>query len=160
MTSRVRKDAVVSATMSYNMRVLLDTLADARAMSRSEYVRYLVLQDAQDTTPRIVAAAVDESATAKQGRPKLQDTLKDSFLIDEAKARYGAMVRDFQELLGDDLAVGHYFVNVGGEPCIVWNESAYNYDDFRALSKEDRIDIIEAKRQERQDIALAERAGF
>jgi len=160
MTKRVRKDAIVSATMSYNMRVLLDHLADARAMSRSEYVRMLVLQDAQETAPRIVAQAAAELLDTKQGRPSLQETVIDSILVDEAKANYGRLVREYVEFLGDDPVGNRYFINIGGEPCIVHNETAYNVDDFKQLSKEDREDIITAVRETRANQDLADESGW
>ena len=160
MTKRVRKDAIVSATMSYNMRVLLDHLADARAMSRSEYVRMLVLEDAEITSPRIVAQAAAELITARQGRPSLDETVVDSILVDEAKANYGRLVRSYREFLGDDPVSNRYFTNIGGEPCIIFNECAYSVDDFALLSKEDREDMITAVRESLADQELADDAGW
>lgn len=151
-TARVRKDSIVSTTMSYNNRVLLDTMADARGMTRSEYIRYLILQDAKATTPRVVAAALDELLQdQKRGRPTLTENLKDSYLIDETKAEYGRLLREFGMFIGQDPVGNAIFTKVLNEPCIVWNECAYNYDDFVQLSKEDREDIITAKLQQLQD---------
>ena len=133
-TARVRKDAIISTTMSYNARVLLDTMADARGMSRSEYIRFLIVQDAKTTTPRVVAAAATEIMEGQRGRPN-QDTslISDHFLIDETKAEYGRLLREFGMFISQDPIGNAIFTKILNEPCIVWNECAYNYDDFRQL---------------------------
>lgn len=155
-TARVRKDAIVSTTMTYNTRVLLDTLADARGMSRSEYIRFLVVTDAQEQTPRVVAAAAAELINTQRGRPTLTETLTDSFLINETKAEYGRCLREFGMFIGQDPVGNALFTKIMNEPCIVMNETAYNYDDFQQLSREDREDIIAAKLQQLQDQELAD----
>ena len=156
-TARVRKDAIVSTTMSYNNRVLLDTMADARGMARSEYIRYLILRDAEDVTPRIVAAAAAELLAGHRGRPNQDISLTDSHIIDETKAEYGRLLREFGMFVGQDPIGNAIFTKIMNEPCIVWNETAYNYDDFQQLSREDREDIIAAKLQQLQDQETAAR---
>ena len=42
----------------------------------------------------------------------------------------------------------------------MFNETAYNVDDFRELSKEDREDIIMAVREARANQDLADESGW
>jgi hypothetical protein len=154
-TKRIRKDNVVSTTMSYNCRVLLDYAADARDMNRSEYLRYLLVRDASDLGPVVVAAAAAELLTHKKGRPADGIELTSSFLVDETKAEYGRLLRTFGMFIDHEPIGNALFTKILNEPCIVWNETAYNYDDFVILSKEDREDIIAARLQEIQDQDLA-----
>lgn len=152
---RVRKDAIVSTTMSYNCRVLLDYAADARGMTRSEYLRYLLVRDAEGLSTTVIAAAADELLTHQKGRPADGIELTSSFIIDETKAEYGRLLREFGMFIGQDPIGNALFTKIMNEPCIVWNKSAYNYDDFLQLSKEDREDILTAKFQELQDQEIA-----
>jgi hypothetical protein len=154
-TKRVRKDSIVSTTMSYNNRVLLDTMADARGMTRSEYIRYLILADAELTTPRVVADAMNELLAGERGRPKNDIAMLDSFLINESQAEYGRLLREFGMFIGQDPIGNSIFQDHEGEPCIVWNMTAYNYDDFIQLSEEDRKDILTAKIEQLKDQEIA-----
>ena len=125
-------------------------------MARSEYIRYLVLRDAEETTPRIVAAALNELLAGQRGRPNQDINLKSSHIIDETKAEYGRLLREFGMFIGQDPVGNSIFTKIMNEPCIVWNETAYNYDDFLQLSKEDREDIIAGKLQQLQDQEIAD----
>lgn len=153
--ARVRKDAIVSTTMSYNCRVLLDYAADAKGMTRSEYIRYLVVRDSRELSKKVIAAAADELLTHQKGRPENGVELTSSYIIDETKAEYGRLLREFGMFIGQDPIGNAIFTKVFNEPCIVWNKCAYNYDDFLQLSKEDREDILAAKLQELQDQEIA-----
>ncbi len=154
---RVRKDAIVSTTMSYNARVLLDTMADARGMSRSEYLRYLIVQDAKATTPRVVAAAAAEILEGQRGRPAADTSVvADDFLIDETKTEYTQLLREFGMFINQDPIGNAIFTKVLDEPCIIWNKHVYNYDDFCQLSREEREYIVAARLQRLQDRELAE----
>jgi len=151
MSKRIRKDAIVSTTMSYNVRVLLDHAADARGMTRSEYIRFLIVEDARDLGPRVCAAAANELLDHKKGRPTVDEELTNSYIVDETKAEYGRLLREFGMFISQDPIGNAIFTKVDNEPCIVWNKTAYNYDDFTQMSKEDREDIVAAKLQQIQD---------
>jgi len=151
MSKRVRKDAIVSTTMSYNCRVLLDYASDAKGMTRSEYIRYLVVRDSSALSSKVIAAAADELLTHQKGRPADGVELTSSYIIDETKVEYGRLLREFGMFIGQDPIGNALFTKVLNEPCIVWNDCAYNYDDFVQLSKEDREDILAAKFQQLQD---------
>lgn len=154
-SSRIRKDCIVSTTMSHNIRVLTDTLADARGMTRSEYIRFLVVKDAEIQAPRVVAAAAEELLDNHRGRPDDDESLTSSYIVDESKAEYGRLLREFGMFVGQHPVGNALFTPILGEPCIVWNETAYNYDDFVKLSKEDRTDILEARLQQIKDQEMA-----
>jgi len=90
---RTRKDTIVSMTMPHATRVLTDMLADARGLSRSEYFRYLVLQDAQKSAPRVLAEALTEGVKVCLGRPSHPAQVASQFAVAEENARLNLVAK-------------------------------------------------------------------
>lgn len=87
--ARTRKDTIVSVTMPYTTRVLLDMMCDFRGLNRSEYFRYLVLEDAvkRETVDKILAEATAEGVKAAMGRPVEKDSTISAFAVEEEESR-------------------------------------------------------------------------
>jgi len=68
-------------------------LADARGLSRSEYFRYLVLQDAQKSAPRVLAEALTEGVKVCLGRPSNPAQVASQFAVTEEQARLNLVAK-------------------------------------------------------------------
>lgn len=58
---------LVTISLSPASSILLDLLANARGLNRSETLRYLIVKDAADSMPALLQQAVSESITNKRG---------------------------------------------------------------------------------------------
>jgi len=109
-------------------------------MSRSEYLRYLILEDARRTAPTIIDAALAESIYAKRGRPGRDEEFTESPLLDKTKADYRALLVAYGEFVSEvDLA--DYILSVEG----------LSLEDFAAKTEEQRVDIVSRARAAQRD---------
>ena len=147
---RPRKDQVLSITVSKNTRLMMDLLAGAYNMSRSEYIRFLAMRDAETQVPTLLNEAIAEKITVKRGRvanarlkpghKDLERKMQDS--LEELNSKY-------YEFLNTDEFFDQFFNMVDGELCIVHDDRKYTIDDWDQLSNEDKTDLIAAVREAR-----------
>jgi len=147
---RIRKDHCINTKMSDNMKILLDTVAQYRGQKRSEYIRHLILADLKNTMPAILGDILDETVV-KQGRP--WQPMDVSVTEQEARIEYGKLQKEFALFLGAEDIGNKLFTKVLNEPCLVIGEEAINYDDFVALDKERREELLTQRYQDLQDMA-------
>lgn len=149
-TQRPRKDQVLSITVSKNTRLMMDILAGAYGMSRSEYIRFLAMRDAETQVPKLLNEALAEKIKVPRGRvanTRLKDSHEDlerkmQDLLEDLNAKY-------YEFLSYDEFFDQFFQPVDGELCIVHDDRKYTVDDWEQLSKEDKTDLIAAVRAAR-----------
>lgn len=84
---RTRKDAIISTTMPHATRCLADMLAAARGLSRSEYFRFLVLEDCTRNSPTIIAEAMAQGIHVSMGRPVNAINNASPFALQQEAAR-------------------------------------------------------------------------
>lgn len=137
---RTRTDKIVSFTTPHNTRLLLDTLCGARHMSRSEYLRYLILEDARRTAPSIIDAALAESIYAKRGRPGKEEEFTESPLLDKTKAQYRSLLLLYGEFVSE-VDLTDYILSVEG----------LSLENFASKTEEERVDIVSRARAAQRD---------
>lgn len=91
---KTRRDSIVSSTMPHATRCLADMLAAARGLSRSEYLRYLVIQDGRANTNRVLAEAITEGVRVAMGRPTATATGISPFALQEEATR-NALIKQY-----------------------------------------------------------------
>lgn len=137
---RTRTDKVVSFTTPHNTRLLLDVLCGAREMSRSEYLRYLILEDARRTSPRILDAALAEDIYAKRGRPGKDEEFTESPLLEQTKSNYRSLLRLYGEFVSE-VDLTDYILSVEG----------LSLEDFAAKTEEERREVVSRARAAQRD---------
>ena len=137
---RTRTDKIVSFTTPHNTRLLLDVLCGAREMSRSEYLRYLILEDARRTAPTIIDAALAESIYAKRGRPGKEEQFTDSPLLERTKSNYRSLLRLYGEFVSE-VDLTDYILSVEG----------LSLEDFADKTEEERKEIVGRARRAQRD---------
>ncbi len=140
MAKRTRTDKIISFTTPHNTRLLLDILCGAREMSRSEYLRYLILEDARRTAPTIVDAALAESIYAKRGRPGKGEEFTESPLLERTKSTYRTLLRLYGEFVSE-VDLTDYILSVEN----------ISLDDFCDMPEEERKQVVRRARQAQQD---------
>ena len=140
MAKRTRTDKIVSFTTPHNTRLLLDILCGARHMSRSEYLRYLVLEDARRTAPNIIDAALAEDIYAKRGRLAKDEEFTESPLLEQTKADYRSLLREFGEFISE-VDLTEYLLSVEG----------LSLEDFAAKTEEQRAEVVQRARAAQRD---------
>lgn len=137
---RTRTDKVVSFTTPHNTRLLLDVLCGAREMSRSEYLRYLILEDARRTSPRILDAALAEDIYAKRGRPGKDDEFTESPVVQKTRDNYRSLLRLYGEFVSE-VDLTDYILSVEG----------LSLEDFAAKTEEERREVVSRARAARRE---------
>jgi hypothetical protein len=132
---RTRTDKIVSFTTPHNTRLLLDTLCGARHMSRSEYLRYLILEDARRTAASIIDAALAEDIYAKRGRLAKDEEFTESPLLKETKEQYRTLLRLYGEFVSE-VDLTDYILSVEG----------LSLEDFAAKTENERTEIVSRAR--------------
>jgi len=96
-TERTRKDTIISVTVPFTTKTLIDMLSEFRGLSRSEYFRYLVLRDIEDygTLNKILAEATAEGVKVAMGRPVEKKQTASALALEEEAARE-ALVEKFK----------------------------------------------------------------
>lgn len=135
MAKRTRTDKIVSFTTPHNTRLLLDVLCGAREMSRSEYLRYLILEDARRTSPRILDAALAESIYAKRGRPGKNEEFTESPLLEQTKSNYRSLLRLYGEFVSEQDLTDYLL-----------NRAEMSLEAFCALDEDARLAVIQEAR--------------
>ena len=135
MAKRTRTDKIVSFTTPHNTRLLLDILCGAREMSRSEYLRYLILEDARRTSPRILDAALAESIYAKRGRLAKGEEFTESPVVEQTKQNYRSLLRLYGEFVSE-VDLTDYILSVEG----------LSLEDFAEKTEEERAEIVSRAR--------------
>lgn len=137
---RTRTDKIVSFTTPHNTRLLLDVLCGAREMSRSEYLRYLILEDARRTAPTIIDAALAESIYAKRGRPGKEEEFIESPLLERTKDTYRSLLRLYGEFVSE-VDLTDYILSVEG----------LSLEDFAALTEDERKQVVSRAREAQRE---------
>tara|TARA_Y100001973_G_scaffold103388_1_gene170529 strand:- start:2517 stop:2810 length:294 start_codon:yes stop_codon:yes gene_type:complete len=84
MNKRTRTDKIISITITKRMKDLLDFLSSSRGIGRSEYLRYLILQDAENYSD-IVDTIIAEGSLVKRGRLGKEEQFDDFLEKEEQK---------------------------------------------------------------------------
>lgn len=135
MAKRTRTDKIVSFTTPHNTRLLLDVLCGAREMSRSEYLRYLILEDARKTAPKVLDLALAEAIYAKRGRPGKQEEFTASPIVEETKEQYRALLRSYGEFVSEQDLTDYLL-----------NRAEMSLEAFCALDEDARLAVIQEAR--------------
>lgn len=109
-------------------------------MSRSEYLRYLILEDARRTSPRILDAALAEDIYAKRGRPGKDEEFTESPLLEQTKESYRSLLRLYGEFVSE-VDLTDYILSVEG----------LSLEDFAAKTEEERREVVSRARAAQRD---------
>lgn len=144
--ARTRKDAIISMTMPYTTRCLMDMLSDFRGLTRSEYVRYLILRDAEEFqgVERIMAEAVAEGIKTLNGRPATSTAAISPFAAAEEIA-YGEMINKYAIFEGRDTWLGLFEYDEDSNRFFVTPKEKYTFEEFLDLDFDTMAKLIQTK---------------
>lgn len=138
-----RKDSVISFTLPHMCRVLCDMLADARGVQRSEYLRQLILQDAQQSSPALIAEALAHGTNVLIGRPSVVSKPESEFAVQQEGLRL-ALCRKYPWFMNSD-AWTSLFEERDGVRYFVFKDKSFTEQEFGQLNIETVVEMMQAK---------------
>jgi hypothetical protein len=138
-----RKDSVISFTLPHMCRVLCDMLADARGIQRSEYLRQLILQDAQQNSPALVAEALAHGTNVLIGRPSVVSKPESEFAVQQEGLRL-ALCKKYPWFMNSD-AWTSLFEERDGVRHFVFKDKSFTEQEFGQLNIETVVEMMQEK---------------
>lgn len=136
-----RRDKVISVTMPVVTSILLDMVAEAKGYTRSEYIRYLILNDAPNVAAEIMAAAIDEGVKASSQRSRKTATPSEQLAITAAK-ELADLQEEYKPLVNND-GFDVFEYNEDGIPVLrISNDAAVTFEQFETLDVKMRHETI------------------